>query len=86
MRITLIIGQYKQNYPGQLMPNVLDAWDEFAMDENNEGFQESLKKFEGWVPKELDAVRTLDVIIPDDVVLDLFVTPIRPTLWKQVDR
>lgn len=76
MRIRLIVGQYKESYPGEYMPNVLDAWDEYTLDENHEGFEEKLRKYEGWVESgDIEAVRLLDVEIPDDAVLDLFKVP-----------
>lgn len=76
MRIRLIIGQYPQQYDGQLMPNVLDAWDEFVLDDNQEGFDKKLAEYESWVLKgDLEAVRVLDVTIPDFAVTTLFDIP-----------
>lgn len=76
MRIRLIVGQYPQSYDGQLMPNVLDAWDEFVLEDNYEGFAEKLAEYESWVTKgDLEAVRVLDVIVPDIAVTGLFDIP-----------
>lgn len=76
MRIRMIIGQYPESYPGEYMPNVLDAWDEYVLEDNYEGFEEKLQKYKSWVQEgELEAVRVLDVEISDDAVLDLFKVP-----------
>ena len=77
MRINLIVGQYPQQYDGQYMPNVLDAWDEYTMEDNYQGFLEAVGKYEGWVAKgDLEAVRVLAVNVPDEAVLDLFKVPV----------
>jgi hypothetical protein len=86
MRIDLIVGEYNEH---GLMPRVLDVWDEYTQEDNPEGFSEAQAKFLNQVSSQagdLGAVRTLSVSIPDKVMEDLFITPIRPTLWKQVDR
>ena len=44
MRIHLIVAQYPQQYDGQYMPNVVDAWDEFVLEDNYEGFVDSLNE------------------------------------------
>lgn len=84
MRIRLIVAQYKQRYEGQYMPNVMDAWDEYVLDENGEGYQEKLQKYQAMVPNELEWVRELDVTVPDDVITSLADVPELPTLWRQV--
>lgn len=76
MRIRLIIGQYPQQYDGQLMPSVLEAWDEFTLEDNQQGFNEKLAEYESWVAKgDLEAVRLLDVTIPDFAITTLFDIP-----------
>lgn len=85
MEIRLIIAQYPQQYDGQYMPNVVDAWDEYAMDGNEEGYAEALAKHQAKLGIDYEAVRELTVTVPDQVVTDLFVVPELPTLWKQVD-
>lgn len=76
MRIKIIIAQYPQSYPGQYMPNVVDAWDEFTLEDNWEGFETSLKKHEALaLDGTYEGVRVLDVIVPDASVLALFQTP-----------
>jgi hypothetical protein len=55
------------------MPNVVDAWDEFTMEENPQGYYEALKK----ARKEhgVDAVRELQIELPQSAILDLYQTP-----------
>lgn len=44
MKIKLIFGHRRESYDGQYAPEVLDAWDECCLEENYEGFAESLEK------------------------------------------
>lgn len=76
MKVNLIIAQYNVSYPGELMPNVMDAWDEFALEENFEGYEESLKRYEARVGLNYEWVRVLVVDIPDDVVENLNKPPV----------
>jgi hypothetical protein len=76
MEIRLIIGQYPQRYPGQYMPNVLDAWDEYTLEDNWEGYEEKLNQYKSWVEKgELEGVREMVIRVPTDTVLALFDPP-----------
>ena len=76
MIVRLIFAQYKQGYPGELCPNVVDAWDEYALDENYSGFEESLKKHEALVGEEYEWVKCLNVRVPDDAIYALPVIPL----------
>ena len=70
MKINLIIveGGAKE------MPFVVDAWDEYSMEENDTGFDEALKEAQA---THVDrAVRVLTVEVPDDVVNNLFKVPV----------
>jgi hypothetical protein len=84
MRIRLIVAQYKCHYPGEFMPNVVDAWDEYVLEDNDRGYQEALAKHEAMVPNGYEWVRELDVTVPDDVIEGLADVPQLTTLWKQV--
>lgn len=75
MKIHMIVVQYNQRYPGEYMPNVVDVWDEYTMDENPDGYLESLRKHEAMVPKDYEAVRELIVHVPDDAITSLFDIP-----------
>jgi hypothetical protein len=76
MIVKLIVGQYPQDYAGQYMPNVLDAWDEFVLEDNYEGFEQSLAKHEKMVQDgDLEAVRVLNIFIPDNALTKLFEPP-----------
>lgn len=72
MKIRLIIAQYKERYPGEYMPNVVDAWDEYVLEDNWEGYQESLAKHKAREDSDYEAVRELIVTVPDEAILKLF--------------
>ena len=84
MEIRLIIVQYKQRYEGELMPNVVDAWDEYAMDENWSGYKDSLDKHQDMVGDEYEGVREITMIVPDEVITDLFKKP-EPVVLRKVE-
>lgn len=76
MKIRMIVAQYPERYAGEYMPNIVDAWDEYVMDDNPEGFNDALKKHEALVASgDYEAVRVLDVEVPDSAVLGLFQIP-----------
>jgi hypothetical protein len=72
--VRLIIAQYKQSYPHELMPNVVDAWDEYTMDSNPEGYQEALDKHRAKEGDDYEygGVRELIVELPQSAVTKLF--------------
>jgi hypothetical protein len=61
-------------YEGEYAPEVLDAWDENCLDENYEGFEESLAKIKS--QSDFADVRVLAVDVPDEAVYDLFEVPV----------
>lgn len=72
--IHLIVAQYKQSRPGEFMPTVVDAWDEYTFEINEEGYQESLAKHrakEG-TDYETMGVRELQVVLPQSAITNLF--------------
>lgn len=89
MKIRLIVVQYPQRYEGELMPNIVDAWDEYVLEDNYVGFEEALQRHQAMAGpstdsnRAYDAVSVLDVEIPDKAVLDLFKESI-PTVQAKV--
>ena len=73
MKIYLIVGKYRDNYPGETMPTILDSWDEYVRDDNPEGYHESLAKYQDQVGRGYIAgVKELTIEIPDEAVTKLF--------------
>ncbi len=44
MKIYCLFGQRKCLYPGQHAPELLEAWDEYSVEENPEGFAQAMQK------------------------------------------
>lgn len=84
-RIRLIVVQYAQHYEGQLMPNVVDAWDEYSLEENGEGYEKSLAAQQARVGTDYEWVRELDVTVPANVVENLAFVPNVAGTIKAVD-
>lgn len=72
MKVRLIIAQYPVRYAGELAPNVVDAWDEYTLEDNYEGYEQSLRSHEAMVGKEYEAVVVLNVNVPDAAIDALF--------------
>jgi hypothetical protein len=73
MDIHLIIVQYKGCPIPQYMPNVVDAWDEYTLEDNWRGFEEALAKAKA--NDAYEEVKTAIVSIPANDILSLFDTP-----------
>ena len=72
-KMTLIFGMRKRNYEGEYAPELLDAWDEYTMTENYEGFNEKFNKFKR--DPEFSEVRLMEIAIPEAAVYGLFEVP-----------
>lgn len=83
-RIRLIIAQWKCSYPGELMPNVVDAWDDYVLQDNWDGYEEALKSHRDRVGTDYEWVRELDVQVPESVVSALAFVPSVAATWKAV--
>lgn len=68
MDLHLVIAQYKQSYPGQLAPNVMEVWTEGEFEANDTGFFDKLKSYRKDIDKVYDNVARLTLRIDDDVM------------------
>ena len=79
MRVHLLIGHYKESYPGQLLPNVFLSCDETIMEENPSWWPENVSKekakcggeVQAWaeIVVEVDEERMLDALYPSRHVI-----------------
>ena len=53
----------------------LDAWDEYTADDNYEGFEKKLEELRAKVSPEGGRIHVIDVDLPDEELMDAFVTP-----------
>lgn len=84
MKIYLIVAKYHDTYADATMPSVVDAWDEYTMDDNPEGYPESLRQHLDQVGRGGYAgVNELTIEIPDEAVRKLF-TPDEYVLKAEV--
>ena len=75
MKVRCIIAQRKCRYPGQYAPELLDAWSEYVFEDNPEGYAERLDEEQKRVGTEYEAVRELDIVVPDTAIDALFLVP-----------
>lgn len=75
MDIHLIIAQYRGCSIPQYMPNVIEAWDEYMLDDNYEGWKAALDAAQAKVGDDYEAVRVMIVEVPDQAVVNLFEPP-----------
>ena len=79
MRVHLLIGQYKCDYPGQLAPNVFLAVDEFLMEENPAYWPKAVEEEKAKTGGEVDAWAEIVVEVETQAMLDALY-PARKTL------
>lgn len=58
------------------LPELVEAWDEFSIDENYEGWVEACKAAVTSIGDDLAEERVLDISIPYDKLLDAFTAPV----------
>jgi len=75
MKARLIVVQHKQSYPGEYRPNVVDVWDEFALENNWIDYEYKLQAYKADVPRQYEWVNIIDVDIPDDIIDSLAPKP-----------
>lgn len=66
--INLICAQYTQSYPGQLMPNVVDVWDEGTVDQNEEGFAAEVLSHRKRIGTDYENVAVVRVAVDTEVI------------------
>lgn len=85
MEIRLIVGQYKQGYPGELMPNVLAAWDEYVLEDNYEGFDRELTGYREQVGTDFESVAVVRIDVPDHSIAKALMPPVIKVLATVVE-
>ena len=70
MKIHTIYGRVK----GEDEPFLLECWGEDRVEDDPEGFEDSLKRFQN--SKDLGAVRVIVINVPDDAIKASFKTPV----------
>ena len=77
MKLYVIFGQRHESYEGEYAPEVIECWDESAVDDNYEGYEEQLNIAES--NKEFSAVSVVIVKIDGDKVSDRLKKPLELT-------
>lgn len=75
MLIRCIIVQRKSRYIGEFEPELWDAWSEYVLEDNPDGYAEKLGEAHKLLGTELTQVRELEVIIPEGSITELFRVP-----------
>lgn len=70
MRVHLLIGHYKEQYPGQLLPNVFLSCDETIMEENPSWWPENVAKEKAKCGTEVQAWAEIVVEVDEEAMLD----------------
>jgi hypothetical protein len=71
MKIRTIWGQRADD---GMMPELIDAWDEYTEEENPEDFDEALEKAKART--EFVDIRIIVMVVPDRTILDAFKVPV----------
>lgn len=70
MKLHILFGQRKCEYPGQYAPEALECWDEFCIDENPDGFEEACEKRLAECGKDSFSSTRVVIVTVDDNKLD----------------
>ena len=77
MKIHVLFGQRKEGYEGQYGPEVLAACDEFTVDENPEGWEETEDRALADNMNEMMAMKVIDIEVDGDCIRKLLIgTPV----------
>lgn len=68
MRISVVIGIRKENYPGEYGPEVIAARDEFTIDENPEGWLAEVDQARATFSSEMQAMGVFDIVVDDEAI------------------
>ncbi len=68
MKLHILFGQRKQSYEGEYAPEVLTCWDEYAVDENPEGYEADIAKMREKYGSEMSAMEVIIKIDGDKIV------------------
>lgn len=69
MKIHLLIGHYRESYPGQHAPNVFLATDEFLLEENPEWWDEHIALEKSRAGAEVEAWAQVALEVDEDALL-----------------
>lgn len=75
MKLRCIVAQPIQVYAGQLLPEIVDAWGEYTIEDNPEGYAKALREHQQAVGTDYEAVRELVLEVPESVLTGLFEIP-----------
>ena len=76
MQIRTLWGQRKNSYAGETLPELMVAWDEYALDDNSIGYEQAKKdEIAAW-GDDLVAVRELVIDVPTETITAMFDVPV----------
>lgn len=79
MKLFVLFGQQKESYDGEHAPAALLVWDEYAVDENPEGFEKDVEKTKATYREDMIAMRVVAVEVDQDKIRRLLLsTPTIP--------
>jgi len=71
MKLHILFGQRRCSYEGEYAPEALLCWDEYAVDNNPEGYEEDLAKTREKYASEMTSMRVIVVQVDGDKVSKL---------------
>lgn len=74
MNITLFLAYYDGDNVARELPRVVDAWDEFQIDENPTGFREAVTQAQA--NPGVATLRLVQIGIDDETIRELWETPL----------
>lgn len=75
MKLHILFVQHRQNYPGELAPEALIVWDQNAVEDNPDGFEEAVRQELAGYSNALESHRVVIVHVPEEKILQALQTP-----------
>lgn len=68
MKLRILFGQRKENYPGQYGPEAILCWDEFCIDENPAEFDKQVETTTEDLKSDFSSFRVIDIEVNHDKI------------------
>ena len=68
MKLRILFGQRKENYPGQYGPEAILCWDEFCIDENPAEFDKQVETTTENLKSDFSSFRVIDIEVNHDKI------------------
>lgn len=85
MKLYILWGQRKENYPDEYAPEALNCWTEFEVEENEDGFVADCKEQQEKKKGQFEAFRVIPIEVSGNKIRDLLIGTPEPLKGEIVE-